>query len=97
MNPFNLYSVNHKDGIKTNNNVDNLEWLSLADNNRHALATGIGFTEGTDEIVALTVITLKNAGLNMREISRRCNLSYDRIKGVCVRGWSQFDYLKEAA
>lgn len=28
-------TVNHKDGNRLNNNVDNLEWLSLADNIRH--------------------------------------------------------------
>lgn len=34
-NPLNKYSVNHKDGVKSNNNVDNLEWCSLLENNQH--------------------------------------------------------------
>ena len=36
--PTNDYSltVNHKDGNKANNNVDNLEWLSVADNLKHS-------------------------------------------------------------
>jgi len=37
-------SVNHKDGIKTNNSADNLEWISLADNTKHQHATGLANT-----------------------------------------------------
>lgn len=39
--PTNDYSmtVNHKDGNKENNNVNNLEWLSNADNLKHSWRT----------------------------------------------------------
>ena len=34
-------TVNHKDGNRLNNNVDNLEWLSLADNIRHGFENNL--------------------------------------------------------
>ena len=40
-NPDNLPEVNHRDGIKSHNYIDNLEWVTSSENDYHAYATGL--------------------------------------------------------
>lgn len=45
-NPNNKPEVNHKDGVKSNNRVDNLAWSTSSENKQHAIKIGI-FSIGT--------------------------------------------------
>jgi hypothetical protein len=51
-NPENLATVNHKDGVKTNNAVENLEWMSHTQNVIHSFAIGIQSNAGSKNPLA---------------------------------------------
>lgn len=80
-NPLIKTQVNHIDGNRHNNSVDNLEWCSPSDNVRHAYNTGLKTNVGTkNPISKLTenqvrqIWALKDTKLTARQIVDKLQL-----------------------
>jgi len=58
--------INHKDGNKLNNNIDNLEWVTRSENLQHAYDTGLrkkpnGESNGKSKLTESDVLDIRNA------------------------------------
>jgi hypothetical protein len=86
-NPENKPCINHKDGDKFDNAVQNLEWASYSENNQHAFDTHLksakGEANGQAKLTERKVIVIRASKESGSEIARRFGISpghVDRIR-----------------
>lgn len=77
---YNKLTVNHRDGVKSNNSLDNLEWCTYAENNKHAWDSGLKLNN-RPKILKKNLLTGK---IDSYRSVRECAYSLGDVSGFYV-------------
>lgn len=85
-NPNNKSEVNHKNGVKTDNKLENLEWVSHRDNMKHAKRTGLSPTKTYTKLLEEDIPRIRSLYATKRyyqkELAQMFGVSAGTINGV---------------
>lgn len=94
-NPENKRTVNHKDGNKRNNAIENLEWATHSENRIHAVENNLGIiAKGEAMSKKLTnsdvieILNLRNKGYLHKEIAMKFKIGVSTVQ--CILNGSRW-------
>ena len=87
-------TVNHKNGVKTDNNINNLEWASYSENTKHAYKNGLNKNKGEShksaKLSKLQVQEIRNTNwkIPQREIASKFNIGTRHLRHILAnKSW----------
>ena len=86
-NPQNKPQINHKDGNRTNNNIDNLEWVTNSENQIHKFKV-LGRKNNTRKLTDDQVRVIRSSSLSGRKLSKIFGVSEVIIHNI--RKWKSY-------
>ena len=100
-NPKKKPQVNHINGIKHDNRIENLEWVTLSENRRHAYETGLqnGFSRrgeknnfvklSKSDVLNIRKMYDKKSGITMKYLANIYGVTEGCIQGILSKkNWS---------
>jgi hypothetical protein len=75
--PVENYVVDHKDGNKKNNHIDNLEWVSIKENTLRAYG---------NQDKKIKILELREQGYTLQQIANEVGMSLYTVQQTCKKG-----------
>ena len=91
------HECNHKNGIKHDNRLNNLEWVTRSENHRHAFRIGLsvakhGVNHSMAKLTLLQARKIKYAKSGIRALARKFQITYAMAKRIRNgKNWRELD------